>query len=546
MPSPTFQSLTEDNWRSIALYLAAADVLSFLSVHRDIDRLLSTSLSFWTRLLARDRDEEPDSQGMQGESCGDARKQFMLHAYMARLSAVEWIPLDLQGAFPVSAREGHLACVLEGPRRRKSLVITGGFSDDDGVVVVALPAGANAHARTWGWTRLSPRVRPSFVYGATLTALPPADSTSKSVHVAKAVRFGGFQSGGYTHETNEVWLLVVRHETLGNGVLRQTATWEKVEPRGAAPAGRAYHSATLLRSRWLVILGGMTYRGSTLEEAILDTHTWTWSDVSLACTGEPRPLGRHGHSVVWDARRDRLVMFGGGSGFDLLRSGVDNNEVWELRMNGNEVPSFGGTPSQKWRWSVVHPNTVLREVEDGSDEEEKDANDMDSTCQTTAHCLSPAESLCLGRCHSGMKISPDTVLLLFGGGRPNTNGVLGYDLEKNTFLRPRVKGPLPAPRFTGVAAFLETEGYVFVHGGYNSQTATSIHDMNVLDLGPLLRRRFTALPINRNRRSSEAVTDEEVIGWGQRPTFHDDEGNASIARYLYLLSQGQVGMPSGV
>ena len=43
--------------------------------------------------------------------------------------------------------------------------------------------------------------------------------------------------------------------------------------------------------------------------------------------------GRHGHSVVLDNRRNRLVLFGGGSGSDLLRSGEDNSEVWELKMN---------------------------------------------------------------------------------------------------------------------------------------------------------------------------------------------------------------------
>ena len=43
--------------------------------------------------------------------------------------------------------------------------------------------------------------------------------------------------------------------------------------------------------------------------------------------------GRHGHSVILDGNRNRLLLFGGGSGTDLLRSGRDNSEVWELRMN---------------------------------------------------------------------------------------------------------------------------------------------------------------------------------------------------------------------
>lgn len=547
MLRPTFLSLTEDNWRSIALYFGPADVLSFLSVHRNITQRLATSPSFWGHLLARDRDEEYGARGAPDESCGDARQAFLLQAYASILPAVEWIPLDVRRTFPVSAREGHLACVLNGPAGYKSVVITGGFADDDDVTVVELREGAKSHASTWGWTSLAPLVRPSFVYGASLTALPPVDSGSESVNVAKAVRFGGFEGGGYSGETNDVWLLTVRDEDHDDGSLSQTATWAKVETRGAVPRARAYHTSTLLHGRYLVVVGGMTSAGSTLDEALLDTHTWTWTDISLACAGEPR--GRHGHSVVWDARRDRLVLFGGGSGTDLLRSGVDNNEVWELNMHGIEVPSFGGTPSQMWRWSKLHGDTVSDESEEDSDGEEIETDGMEDTESSTgnaaAHNLSPAESLCLGRCHCGMKTGPDTVLLLFGGGRLNTNGVLGYNLQNNSFVRPKVMGPLPMPRFTGVAAFLDTEGYVLVHGGYNSQTSTSIQDMYVLDLGPLLRRRFGALPVNADRRSSGAVTDEDATSGG-RGRGHAGGGNASLARYLYLLAQGHAGMPSGV
>jgi len=122
--------------------------------------------------------------------------------------------------------------------------------------------------------------------------------------------------------------------------------------------------------------------------------------------------------------------------------------------------------------------------------------------------LSPSESLCLGRCHNAMKVGPDTVLFMFGGGRPSTNGVIGYNLATDNFIRPTVQGPLPVPRFTGIAAFLETEGYVLVHGGFNDNIRRAVLDMFVLDLAPTMGRNFAGFPLDEERQSQEAVTDQ--------------------------------------
>ena len=64
---------------------------------------------------------------------------------------------------------------------------------------------------------------PIFVYGASLTPLV-SPTLSKEVekdrfmqlrpgitkkNVAKAVSFGGFEGGGYSNETNQVWVLTI-------------------------------------------------------------------------------------------------------------------------------------------------------------------------------------------------------------------------------------------------------------------------------------------------------------------------------------------------
>jgi len=537
-------NLPENAWRSIAIHLPPQDILSFLSVHKNINNhLAKSSPSFWKQLLAIHRDEDIDTSSSSSNNdtspntattdIQDARNEFMLQAYKSALPKVKWIPLDINNTFPVSAREGHISCVLNGPDNYKSLVITGGFTDDEGIIVLSLPSGYKSHTKTWGWSRLMPErgCGTSFVYGASLTALPPINNTANNpnVHIAKAVRFGGFAGGGYSQETNEVWVLTIRDEEHSDGMLSQTASWERITTKGMARP-RAYHTATLLHDRYLVVIGGMTESGSIIEEAILDTHTWTWIDLTLACKGEPR--GRHGHSVVHDTRRDRLVMFGGGSGTDLLRSGSDNNEVWELKMNGIEIPRQL-VNDKMWEWHKLHGDDTSSDEDDSSidddeeyrgddsneeeEEEEADAkeggggdDEEDSTSSndtTVANRLLPTESLCLGRCHNGMKIAPDTVLFMFGSGHPNTNGVLGYNLSTDSFIRPTISGPLPMPRFTGVASFLDIEGYVFVHGGY-STGAGAIKDLFLLDLAPHLNRNFTSLDVDTNRRSNRAVEVE--------------------------------------
>jgi hypothetical protein len=542
-------NLAELWWQEIALYLPPKDILSLLSTHRNINKYLSASPSFWTQLLGRDRDYHEDTTASSdgegaSETVADMRQTFLMHSFMSSLSLVKWLPVSRdtqQRQFPVKAREGHNSCVLNGPDRFKSLVITGGFSDDQGVTVITLEKGVKSHTSNWGWTRLTPRFshEPIFVYGASLTPLPPALSEEMEKdrfmrvrpgivkkNVAKAVRFGGFEGGGYSGESNEVWVLTIVDYDYEDDTLDQFAVWERIETQGPTPMARAYHSATLIHDRYLVVIGGMTHLGSCMEESILDTKTWTWIDMRLNCKGEPS--GRHGHSVVWDKRRDRLVMFGGGSGTDLLRTGTDNNEVWELKMNGVvAVHECYGSSSDscdtKWEWSKIHKNTLSRQNSSARSGNDSDSDDDSEDGSNDAE-IAPSESLCLGRCHNAMKISPDSVLLLFGGGRPSTNGMLGYDLANDTFLRPLVSGPLPVPRFTGTASFLETEGYVLIHGGFNDRIGRSILDMQILDLAPSLGRSFAGFPLDEERQSQEAVSDEAARN-GQYGVNHQHTGH---------------------
>jgi hypothetical protein len=178
---------------------------------------------------------------------------------------------------------------------------------------------------------------PSAVYGATLT---PLDDR-------RALRFGGFRGGGYTGECAEVALLTIQTRDIDRGDHEEDddddddntvkASWQVIQTHNAGMSfalARAYHTATLIANRYLLVLGGMMATGCIRGEAILDTETWTWlTDTPITqAMRHPKPSGRHGHSTILDEKRNRMVLFGGGSGNDLLRSGSDNAEVWELCM----------------------------------------------------------------------------------------------------------------------------------------------------------------------------------------------------------------------
>ena len=288
-----------------------------------------------------------------------------------------------------------------------------------------------------------------------------------------------------------------------------------------------------------------TATASIGSEYILDTHTWEWIDC-ISCSTSPS--GRHGHSVILDDKRNRLLLFGGGSGSDLLRSGVDNSEVWELRMGDRRNWRKNLRDSLPWTWNKLHDdcnnmNSVgssSASVQENDDSADESTTTAGNNSNNDNNKLAPAETLCLGRCHNCIKISRDTVLLLFGSGRPSTNGMIAYDLTTDTFFRqkqnqqqqsdnaaaaftaavPRrlagigdnagvyVQGILPKPRFTGIAAFLEEDGYIITHGGYCSQDNDTIGTMDLLDLAPSFRRsKFDGLPIDDRRVTYGEVTN---------------------------------------
>ena len=649
--------LPDDAIQNIASLLSTQDLLQFLSTNQQLFQL-SQSEAFWRQMLlllnhtavkAGNHNNNNSTVAAAAAAAAAVKRQYLLQAYVSALPVVEWKPILSSRQSP-TGREGHLACTL-GNR----VVLTGGFTDDEMVYTLDTSGevvnGEQLQPMEDDWIRTVPteieawrhsertateqqqqqrrhhrhtqETELACVYGASLTSLDDR----------RAVRFGGFRGGGYSGACHQIALLTLEETTTApDGEDHRSplkATWQVILGKDEVQP-RAYHSATLVAGRFLVIKGGMSDAGThgcIQGEAILDTQTWTWlQDIPISRAIGPRPSARHGHSMIWDEKRNRLVMFGGGSGSDLLRSGKDNAEVWELKM-GSSSPSSSVTTSNSssmtaaefqkslpWEWNMIHSGErnddnahnrdadarhhgrMLNDFEEDSDDETDDEmpaleprtfdnndddnstnndeindndnnnhdmedvipapapNAVDDTADNDEDPEAPAEDpnkltdpeqLCLGRCHMGFKVGVDTVILTCGGGRPSTNGVLGYNLSTDSFFRPKLggNGVLPPPRFTAAGAlFGESQSYLLIHGGYCSQEGAAIGNISVLDLAPALQRELQSLPENPDFESYAAVTQDDV---NRHSAFGHGFGHVGIGGMEDLLQNLFVELATG-
>ena len=518
------------------------------------------------------------------------KEAFLIQAHKQELSAVKWYPINTSTE-PVGleGREGHVSCVWndhDGDGSNRRVILTGGFTDDQNIYmlvpgpVVRRDQQQLGHDQInqplytrseWRWMPFGPTRPPSFVYGASLTAIQGSkitlDNNGNRIREYKAIRFGGFRSGGYSRETNEVVMLTLQEpetlpltpemaENFDNPLSYPRFIWETIPTKNlnSVPCpSRAYHSATLLLNRYLVVFGGMQSNRSIQDLSVLDTETWTWispGSIDIEDVGQT-PSARHGHSAIVDTKRNRLVMFGGGSGSDLLRSGMDNSEVWELKFGDDWKTNFEHS-LQHWKWRKIH-ETVKDDVDNNNNNNsgEGESDQMEQKKSVVENNavrggLTPLEALCLGRCHNSTKVTPDKVILMFGSGRPSTNGLVTYDLQMDEFVKPgpTISGTLPTPRFTGVAMYLEEEGLIMTHGGFCTQNSLAHNKVDVLDIAPGRRRGgFDRMPIDTRRRCFGPVTEEDLENGRRDPNaiFHtmleqimetDQDQRQDVARQL--------------
>ena len=157
------------------------------------------------------------------------------------------------------------------------------------------------------------------------TALPRAGAvTILDDDRGRIVTFGGSVTGG---AGNDTWVLP----------LPGLQGWSALAPSGTPPPVRSASAGVYdgARSR-LLIFGGSTSVPDDAVWSLAFSPSPQWS--VLPATGTP-PSPRSGHTMVYDGRRDRVLLFGGGNHNDVWSlSLADDPAVWQLLAPAGTPP----------------------------------------------------------------------------------------------------------------------------------------------------------------------------------------------------------------
>ena len=146
---------------------------------------------------------------------------------------------------------------------------------------------------------------------------PPGLVGHKSIYdpIANRMIVYGGSAADYGYPYGVVWELT----------LSGSPVWNQLTPLGTGPAARVGHTAIYdpLRHR-MIVFGG--WQGGPRNDVWALTLSGTPSWVQLFPAGT-WPRGRAGHSAIYDATGDRMVVFGGSADSDV-------DEVWALSLAG--------------------------------------------------------------------------------------------------------------------------------------------------------------------------------------------------------------------
>ena len=142
----------------------------------------------------------------------------------------------------------------------------------------------------------------------------------------------------------------------------ECAVWDSTPPPRNQPPLRRGHAAVLdaHRQRMLVYGANPTaIYGELLEFSLNGTPTWRKLEVA-----GPGPSIRREASVILDARRDRLVVFGGRT----IPAGEILGDAWTLDLGTSPlrwtslVPADGVAPGRRWGHSAIYDEACDRMV----------------------------------------------------------------------------------------------------------------------------------------------------------------------------------------
>ena len=238
------------------------------------------------------------------------------------LAADAWTPASVS-AVP-SARGGHSMTYVAGSDR---ILLFGGNTL------------SGASDETWSydvdtdaWTNMNPPVRPF----ARLAAALAYDAQSDRV-----VLFGGGTVGAVFGDT---W----SYDFASN-------TWTKMQPAVTPTVRSGAAMAYDAQSDRIILFGGTGLLGSADDTWVYDLDGDTWTEMSPAV----RPPARAGHAMAYDGQSDRAVMFGG---FDVTGT-LDDTWTYDLEGNSwSETRSSGRRPSPREGHAMAYDAKIDRVI----------------------------------------------------------------------------------------------------------------------------------------------------------------------------------------
>jgi hypothetical protein len=98
----------------------------------------------------------------------------------------------------------------------------------------------------------------------------------------------------------------------GDTIERVGTTWTEVAPSGPSPAPRSGYALAYDPVHAVTVLhGGVSLEGLPNFGSTLYGDTWAWNGTSWTLLATSGPSARDEHKMIWDAARQRIVLFGG-------------------------------------------------------------------------------------------------------------------------------------------------------------------------------------------------------------------------------------------
>ena len=301
-----------------------------------------------------------------------------------------WTKLSPSGSAPVP-RSGHVA-IYDATRNR--MVMFGGQISGTTVANDAWALSLGAGPPTWSLVSQFSQ-RPTARFSAAAAYDQAGD---------RLILFGGLFTPGAGDLFNDTWVLPL------NG-----GNWTQLSPSGTVPIARRDHSMIFAGGKAFVF-GGWNYPSGTLNDVQVLTLSPTpaWSRITPA---GPTPGVRSGHRAIYDAPRDRMVIFGGESGnvFD---------DTWALPLSGtptwallDDTRRYVNVPRSYF--AMVNAGGAMVVFGGENPDFRNDTARLDLTAMPAWQPVNPATKPSARGGLDGIFDAPRNRVLIFGGFDPN-------------------------------------------------------------------------------------------------------------------------------